>query len=111
MSVNPLANKEVPKKSWDDEFRELTLQFIARLPIRIAEMETALERGNLEQVAAVAHKLSGAAGSYSISELALEARQLESTSLRKDLTTAHKSLEKIKLISTDLTKTELPEKH
>lgn len=100
-------NKIISGSSWDDELKELTRQFISRLSGRITELETQVELEHFDQVAQLAHRLSGAAGSYGISNLAAESKNLEYLAHTKDIVSTRKSLCTIQTIASELSHTEV----
>ncbi len=91
------------------ELKELSLKFLQNLNHRLVEIEGEIESEHWEQIAQHAHRLSGAAGSYGFSNLAMESRNLESQALSKNREAIQKSIRTIQNLSQQLTETEIPE--
>ncbi len=61
----------------DDEMKEILRPFVERLPSRVAEMEAALERGDLPTLKRLARTLKGSAGAYGFPSITDAAMNLE----------------------------------
>ncbi len=63
----------------DSEMCELVELFVEDIPAKIARLQEAIEREDLEAVRSFAHQLKGAAGGYGFETLTPLAHQLELT--------------------------------
>lgn len=61
----------------DPDLAELVDLFIAELPERLGQLQSALEQGNRHDVARFSHQLKGAGGSYGFPQLTPAAAELE----------------------------------
>lgn len=61
----------------DPEFQALIREYSSQFPSRRDEVLAALERGDFQAVAELAHKLAGCAAVYGFEELGRQARQCE----------------------------------
>ncbi|MBL8859334.1 MAG: response regulator [Planctomycetes bacterium] len=75
-TVDTTIQSEV-RQQQDDELLELVRMFVADLDTDVQEMRTALAAGNMDELAVVAHRLKGAAGSYGFPSLTTHASILE----------------------------------
>ncbi|HVS70775.1 MAG TPA: ATP-binding protein [Phycisphaerae bacterium] len=64
--------------SEDPVLRDLTAKFLESLPEKIQAMQASLEAGRLDELAAHAHRLAGAGGSYGFPAVTEAARRVES---------------------------------
>ncbi len=58
-------------------YAPLLVEFVAELPMLVAEIESAVEQGNADEARRLAHRLKGAAATYGFPELASVAGALE----------------------------------
>lgn len=72
----PLLHSELPR----GEFEALLQRFVAGLPDRLRQLDTALEQPNWEDVARLSHQIRGAAGSYGYPTIAEQAWRIEQIS-------------------------------
>ncbi|HVX86415.1 MAG TPA: ATP-binding protein [Phycisphaerae bacterium] len=77
------ASAGAPAPVDDPVLRDLTARFLDSLPEKIAAMQSSLDGGRLEEVAAHAHRLAGAGGSYGFPAITDAARKLESAALAR----------------------------
>lgn len=61
----------------DPEMADLVVAFVAEIPSRRADLEAAVDAGDLEAAIVLAHQLKGAAGGYGFEELGLFAAESE----------------------------------
>ncbi len=61
----------------DDDFRRIVEMFVARLRLKVVEMQESLARSDLEELADLGHWLKGAGGSAGYDEFSAPAKELE----------------------------------
>ncbi len=79
-SSYPGAGSSAPIRSDfadDADMRELVDMFVEELPQRIAEMEQALDGGDLDLLRTLTHQLKGAGGGYGFQVITEVAREAE----------------------------------
>jgi HPt (histidine-containing phosphotransfer) domain-containing protein len=76
----------------DADFREIVEQFIDRLKEQLAAMQTALEAGDFDELARLAHWLKGTGGSAGFPDLTELARELEQFALRNETENASRTI-------------------
>ena len=67
----------------DPEFAEILAPFIKELPKRVSELIAALSAADMDSLAALAHRLKGAAGGYGFPSITEAARKVEHSSKAK----------------------------
>jgi HPt (histidine-containing phosphotransfer) domain-containing protein len=93
LNVEELCNRCMGSK---DLVRRVLQKFQHRIPEELAEMEQALERGDAEQVARIAHRVRGASANVSAARLAQAALEIEETSRAEQRAGARVSLDRIR---------------
>ena len=78
---NELALVTAPMN--DPEFVELIREYVAELTPKLSEIQTAKEKGDLNAVAELAHKIRGSGGMYGFKDLSTQAGRLEDA-IRRD---------------------------
>jgi diguanylate cyclase (GGDEF)-like protein len=79
----------MPMRSWEDEFRELTTEFLAGGPQRVGDLQAAIDRleeaphdlSALAELRRLFHSLAGAGGTYGVTSLTTLAREGEALCL------------------------------
>ncbi|MFO0758897.1 MAG: ATP-binding protein [Byssovorax sp.] len=66
----------------DPDMADLVVEFVARLPARIAELNEALSRRDLSTIARVAHQVKGTAGGFGFDIITFAAAEIERSALR-----------------------------
>lgn len=61
----------------DPDMRELVEMFVTELSERVAQLEDALDQGDLETLRVIAHQLKGAGGGYGFTIITEVAREAE----------------------------------
>jgi HPt (histidine-containing phosphotransfer) domain-containing protein len=61
----------------DPDLGELVDLFVSELPERVGNLQSALDRGDSEELGRYAHQLKGAAGSYGFGQLTPALKRLE----------------------------------
>jgi signal transduction histidine kinase/CheY-like chemotaxis protein/HPt (histidine-containing phosphotransfer) domain-containing protein len=80
----------------DDElFREILVDFVPQLEAKLREMDTAIEKLDEAQLAALAHWLKGAGGTCGFDHFTQPSADLENAAKRGDFVASEKTLERI----------------
>jgi len=61
----------------DESIADLTEAFVNSLPQKLANLQTHVRQGHIQEIARIAHQLAGAAGGYGFAELSHFASELE----------------------------------